>query len=452
MNLLGPFSRAAVALNDWTQRWVPGSFSIAWILTLLVLTLGMTVARAPLFECVRYWGDGFWELLPFSMQMCLVMFTGSMVAVSPPVSRLLARLAALPRSPRQSVLLMALASMLLALLHWGLSIVGSAVLVREMGRRRTGVDYRLLVAAAYLGMGTTWHAGLSASAPLLVATPGHFMESTIGLIPVRETLFAPFNMILVAVVVILFAVVTPLLHPAPGRAVAVKAEQLEAIRLFTPPEPPRGAEGKSPAARLEHSAWVNWTFGILTLLWLGTYLARPSHPVTLNALNFLMLGLAIALHRSPASLVAAAEDAGKLVFGIILQFPLYAGIYGIIQGTHLAETLAGAFVRVASASTYPLIVYWYSGIVNYFVPSGGSKWAIEAPYVLAAARSLDVPAAKVVTAYAWGDMMTDIIQPFWAIPLLAAARLDFREILGFCMILFCIYAPIVSLAFLLFPR
>ena len=452
MSLLGPFSRAAVALNDWTQRWVPGSFSIAWMLTLLVLALGTSVARAPLLECVRYWGDGFWELLPFSMQMCLVMFTGSMVAVSPPVARLLARLAALPRSPRQSVLLMALASMLLALFHWGLSIVGSAVLVREIGRRRTGVDYRLLVAAAYLGMGTTWHAGLSASAPLLVATPGHFMESTIGLIPVRETLFAPFNLILVAIVVVVFAVVTPLLQPPPDRAVTVKPGQLEAIRLFAPPARPGGPEGESFAARLEHSPWVNWTFGILALVWLATYLARPVHPVTLNALNFLMMGLAIALHPSPASLVAAAEDAGKLVFGIILQFPLYAGMYGIIQGTHLAELLAGAFMRVANASTYPAIVYWYSGIVNYFVPSGGSKWAIEAPYVLSAAHSLGVPAAKVVTAYAWGDMMTDIIQPFWAIPLLAAAKLDFREILGFCMILFCIYAPIVSLAFLLFPR
>jgi short-chain fatty acids transporter len=452
MSLPRAFSRAAVALNDWTQRWVPGSFSIAWILTLLVIGLGTTVARASLVDCVRYWGDGFWELLSFSMQMCLVMFTGSMVAVSPPVARLLARLAALPRSPRQSILLMALLSMLLALFHWGLSIVGSAVLVREIGRRRTGVDYRLLVAAAYLGMGTTWHAGLSASAPLLVATPGHFMEFTIGLIPVRETLFAPFNLILVAVVVLVFAVVTPLLHPPADRTKTVKPDQLEAIKTFTPPVRPRGPEGESLAARLEYSPWVNWTFGALTLVWLGTYLIRPAHPVTLNALNLVMMGLAIALHPSAASVVAAAEEAGKLVFGIILQFPLYAGMYGIIQGTHLAETLAGAFVRVASPSTYPVIVYWYSGIVNYFVPSGGSKWAIEAPYVLSAAHSLGVPAAKVVTAYAWGDMMTDIIQPFWAIPLLAAAKLDFREILGFCMILFCIYAPIVSLAFLLFPR
>jgi short-chain fatty acids transporter len=446
------FARAATRLNDWTQRWIPGAFTIAWLLTLIVFILALTVARAPWMDSIRYWGDGFWELLPFSMQMCLVMFTGSVVAVSPPVARGLARLAALPRTPRQAILLMALLSMLLALLHWGLSIVGSAVLVREIGRRKSGADYRLLVAAAYLGMGTTWHAGLSASAPLLVATPGHFLEAQIGLIPVSQTLFAPFNMVLVAVVVILFAIVTPLLHPTAGQTVTASPEQLEAIRTFTPPRRPDGPDGRTPAARLEHSRWVNVTFGALALAWIATYLMSPRHPVTLNALNFAMLGLAIALHPSPASLVAAAEEAGKLVYGIVLQFPLYAGMYGIIRETHLAESLARGFVRVADASTYPLIVYWYSGIVNYFVPSGGSKWAIEAPYILSAGQALHVPAAKVVTAYAWGDMMTDLIQPFWALPLLAAAKLDFREILGFCMMLCCVYVPVVSLAFFLFPR
>ncbi len=448
----GRFSGAATRLNDWTQRWVPGTFTIAWLLTLIVLVLGLTVGHTGILDCVSAWGDGFWELLPFSMQMCLVMFTGSIVAVSPPVARGLAWLAARPRSPRQSILMIALTSMLLALLHWGISIVGSAVLVRELGRRRNGADYRLLVAAAYLGMGTTWHAGLSASAPLLVATPGHFMETEIGLIPVAATIFAPFNLILVGLVVTLLAIVTPLLHPAPAETVQATREQLEAINVFQPPKPLQAAGRMSPAARLEHSRWVNLTFGALAFVWLVSYALRPHHPVTLNALNFVMLGLAVALHPSAASLVAAAEEAGRLVFGIILQFPLYAGMYGIIRETRLAESLAGVLVAGATARTYPIIVYWYSGIVNYFVPSGGSKWAIEAPYVLAAGKALGVPAAKVVTAYAWGDMMTDIIQPFWAIPLLAAAKMDFRTVLGFCLILFCIYAPVVSLAFYLFPR
>lgn len=452
MSTEGRFARVAIRLNDWTQRWIPGAFTIAWILTLVVFALGLTIGGARPLDAVRYWGDGFWELLPFSMQMCLVMFTGSIVAVSPPVARGLAWLAARPKTPRQAILLMALLSMLLALAHWGLSIVGSAVLVREIGRRRSGVDYRLLVAAAYLGMGTTWHAGLSASAPLLVATPGHFLESQIGLIPAAQTLFAPFNLVLVALVIVLFAVITPLLHPSPEKSVVVSPAQLEAIRLFEPPPPPPRETRRSVAERLEHSRWLNATFGALALLWLAGYLLRPQHPVTLNVLNFTMLALGIALHRSAAALVAAAEDAGKLIFGIVLQFPLYAGMYGIIKETGLAEALARGFLSIASPQTYPLIVYWYSGLVNYFVPSGGSKWAIEAPYILSAGQSLGVPAAKVVTAYAWGDMMTDIIQPFWALPLLAAAKLDFREILGFCMILFCIYAPVVSLAFLLYPR
>src|SRR2546425_3430364 len=446
------FSRAATRLTDWTRRFVPGTFTIAWLLTLIVLALGVTVGRAPFLTCVGAWGDGFWELLPFSMQMCLVMFTGSMVAVSPPVRRALAWLASRPRTPRQSVLLVALSSMLLALLHWGISVVGSAVLVREMGRRRSGADYRLLVAAAYLGMGTTWHAGLSASAPLLVATPGHFLESEIGLIPVSATIFSPFNLILVGCVVLLFSAVPPLLPPAPRETVEATPTQLAAIHVFEPPRRPVEAGRPAFATRLEYSRWVNLSFGALALIWIVVYVLKPHHPVTLNALNFTMLGLAIALHPSAASVVAAAEEAGGLVFGIILQFPLYAGMYGIIRETHLAESLAGGLVAGASARTYPAIVYGYSGIVNYFVPSGGSKWAIEAPYILSAGKTLGVPAAKVVTAYAWGDMMTDIIQPFWAIPLLAAAKLDFREILGFCLILFCIYAPLVSLAFLLFPR
>lgn len=444
--------RTASGLDRFSRRWVPGSFTIAWILTLIVLLLAMTWGRASFVECARSWGDGFWELLSFSMQMCLIVFTGSIVAVSPPVARFLAWLAGRPRTPKQAILLMALTSMLLALVHWGVSLVAGAVLIRQLGRRKIGVDFRLLVAAAYLGLGMTWHAGLSGSAPLLVATPGHFLYEDFGLIPIVQTTFSAFNLALVAVIVLLFSVLTPLLHPPREETVEAGEEQLTAIQVFSPPVRPAGAEAKTPAARIEFSRAVNLTFGALALTWLGTYVARPEHPVTLDTLNFCMLAVGVMLHPSAASLVKAAEDAGKLVFGIILQFPIYSGIYGIIKGTGLAVAAAHAFTAIATPATYPAIVFWYSGIVNYFIPSGGSKWAVEAPYILGAAKSLGVPFSKTVIAYAWGDMATNIIQPFWAIPLLAAARLDFREILRFCFILFCVYAPLVSLAFLLFPR
>lgn len=448
----GRMGRAAAGLDRFSRRWVPGSFTIAWILTLIVLLLAMTWGRASFLDCARSWGDGFWELLSFSMQMCLIVFTGSIVAVSPPVARFLAWLAGRPRTPIQAVLLMALVSMLLALLHWGVSLVAGAVLIRELGRRKIGVDFRLLVAAAYLGLGLTWHAGLSGSAPLLVATPGNFLAKDFGLIPIARTTFSTFNLILVAVVVLVFSILTPLLHPPREETVEAGPEQLAAIRLFRPPARPAGTDARTPAARIDYSRAVNLTFGALALAWLGTYLARPQHPVTLDTLNFCMLALGVMLHPSAASLVRAAEDAGGLVFGIILQFPIYSGIYGIIKGTGLAVAAAHAFTAIATPATYPAIVFWYSGLVNYFIPSGGSKWAVEAPYILGASKALGVPYAKTVIAYAWGDMSTNIIQPFWAIPLLAAARIDFREILRFCFILFCVYVPLVSLAFLLFPR
>jgi short-chain fatty acids transporter len=170
--------------------------------------------------------------------------------------------------------------------------------------------------------------------------------------------------------------------------------------------------------------------------------------LNINLVNFLFLTLAVLLHRSPAALLRASEEAGGVLHGIVLQFPLYAGIYGIFRATGLTERMGETFVSLTSPSTFPAAVYLYSGVVNYFVPSGGSKWAIEAPYLLDAAARLGVEPRKVVLAYAWGDMATDLIQPFWALPLLTVARLEFKDILGFLLLAFFIYLPLVTLAFL----
>jgi short-chain fatty acids transporter len=449
----------ALALTRFSERWVPSSFVIALVLTLVAFVAALVATPTTPLDAVRHWGDGFWELLSFGMQMTLVMFSGYLVAVSPPVDRALSALARTARTPLHAVAGMAFFSMGLAWVHWGISIVGSALMVPRVARAVPKVDYRLLVAAAYLGMGTTWHAGLSASAPLLVATPGHFLEKSIGIVPLAETIFSPFNLALTGVVVVLFVVLVPLLHPAPGRALTVDAATLAEL------DAPRaagsaGAGGVaptargtrlSPAERLDRAPWVGWIAGTLGAVWLVQHFAaKGMGGLTLNALNFTFLTLAVLLHGRASSLLAAAEDGVKLVSGVVLQFPFYAGIYGIIQGSGLTEVLGNAFVSLTTPRTYPLFVYWYSGVVNYFVPSGGSKWAIEAPYILAAGKSLGVAPAKTVLAYAWGDMMTDIIQPFWALPLLKAARLDFKDIMGYCMILFAVYAGLVSLAFLFF--
>jgi short-chain fatty acids transporter len=239
-----------------------------------------------------------------------------------------------------------------------------------------------------------------------------------------------------------------MLHPRKDKTVAVDPKVLEGFEEF---DPPKLKENPTPSDRFEHSYIMNAIFGILGLSWVIWYFAIHRGPLTLNAFNFSILFLGVVLHRTTASFLKAASEGGKLIYGIVLQFPFYAGMYGIIKSSGLTEILSDALTTVANRDTYPTVVYWYSGIVNYFVPSGGSKWAIEAPYVLEAARTLGVATPKVVIAYAWGDMATDIIQPFWAIPLLSVAKLDFKDIMGYAIMIFVAYTAIVTAAFLLFP-
>ena len=440
-------SQTAAGLINLSERLIPSAFVIALILTLFTLALSLGVAKTSPTDSIKFWGNGFWELLPFAMQMSLIILTGYIVASSAPVATLLEKAAGLAKGPKSSILVMTLASLALAFFHWGLSMVGSALLVRQIARRKSGVDYPLLVAAAYLGMGCTWHAGLSASAPLLVATPGHFLESKIGVIPTSATIFSGFNLILVGMVTLVLAFLVPALHPAPGKSRPVDPELLEE---FSERAHYQLVRPTSWLAGWEKTPLLNLLFALVAFIWLWLRLGSGKTSLNIDLLNFSFLFLGLALHSSPQSFWRAAEEGGKLVFGVIVQFPFYAGMYGIIKESGLAEIVGNWFVSISSAKTYPVLVYWYSGLVNYFVPSGGSKWAIEAPYLLDAAQNLGVPIAKVVTSYAWGDMATDLIQPFWAIPLLAVAKVEFKEILGYELLIFFVYILIVSAAFLFF--
>ncbi|MBS1150967.1 MAG: atoE [Myxococcaceae bacterium] len=438
-------SRIAEALGRWTSRWVPSAFSIAVLLTLLTAVVALVWAGASPAAALKAWGGGFWELLSFSMQMALVMFTGYLLALTGPVKRLIEKVASLPKSPRGAVVLVALCSMAMAYFNWGLSLVGSAMLVRFVVRKRPEVDYRLLVACAYFGLGATWHAGLSASAPLTVATPKHFLEAQVGVIGLDQTLFSAFNLGLTFGTVALLCGLAWAMHPAPERTVRVDPKLLE---LPAPPPPPPAE--RTFASWVDRTWALNGLFGLAALGYWGTSLADAGwRNINLNSVNFLFFALAVTLHRSPRALLTSSEEAASTLSGVVLQFPLYAGIYGLFKSTALTERLGDLFVSASTKETFPALVYLYSGVVNYFVPSGGAKWAIEGPYLLKAAATLQVPPSKVVLAYAWGDMATDLIQPFWALPLLGIAKLEFKDILGFLLLAFFVYFPLVTLAFLL---
>jgi short-chain fatty acids transporter len=372
------------------------------------------------------------------------------------VSRLLEYIAGLATSARGAVALMGLVSMGASWLHWGLGLIAGPIFLQFLVRKHPRIDYRLAVAAGYLGSTCTWHAGLSGSAPLLMATPKNFMEAQVGLIPISTTTFSAFNLALTVVVVIVMTVAVRRLYPRDAD-VLTSVDVISSTPADVSVDPHAAvrsddrAAGFSLARALEHGYALNLVMGLLGVSGLWALYAEGGYRVSLNVFNFAFLFLGLLLHPSPASFTQAVMRGATYLHGIVVQFPFYAGMYGLIRYSGLAETIGGWFVSIASPRTFPVIIYWYSGVLSYFIPSGGSKWAVEAPYVVSAAQALAVPIPHAILAYAWGDMSTHFLQPFWAIPLLAIARVEFKDIVGYLALLFVVNFLVVSTAFLLLP-
>lgn len=430
------------ALATLASSIVPDAFSIAVVLTFASLAASVLWAGAEPEAAVRAWGQGLWTLLPLSMQIAFVVFAGYLLAVSPPVARAIDALAALPRTPAQAVGFAAFASMGISWLNWGVGLVASAILVKSIAARRRDVNYPLLVAAGYLGMGVTWHAGPSGTVPLLFAGRDSFMVRD-GLIPapvpLSETIFAHGNLIFTLTAASILGLVAVLLARRPGR-IEPPAMMASEVRECSAGGP------WTFAGWLSHSRLVTLSAGLLGLAFLLLEGGSGRLALSLDMVNLIVLALALVFHRNATALLAHVEEAAKPLHGIVLQFPLYAGIYGVIKDTGLASRLAEVFLEVASTDTLPTVVFAYSAFLNYWVPSGGAKWAMEAPYLLKSASALSVAPAKIAMAYAYGDMATNLIQPFWAIPLLGVAKLEFKHILGYELIFFAVYSVLVVAA------
>ena len=443
-------------LTNWTEKWIPDSLVIVWALSIIAYIFALIWGDVSPANAVHAWGKGFWILLKFGMQMCLVMMTGYILACSTPVKRLLNVLSSLPQSdkPWQAIMVMSLFSMITAWFNWGLCLTGSALLALFIVKNNPKVDYRLLVAGAYLGLCCTWHAGLSASAPLLVNTPNNFLIENgylANTISTSATIFAPFNIILLLIVITVVTILMSVMHPSEDKTYRIKPELMNRLKL--------SESHIRPSGKLTPSEWLNWwpgwniIIGLAGIWWLSKEVTEVGfyRAVNLNNINFFFLILGIFFHWRPWSFLKATEEAGKAVWGIIVQFPFYAGIFGLFKYTALATTFTNAFMAMSSNSTFLLAVYWYAGILNYLIPSGGSEWIITAPYLLPAAIKSNISVGKMVLAFCWGDMTTNLIQPFWAIAMLSIAKLEFREIMGWLLLVFVALFIIVSTAFLFLP-
>lgn len=429
------------ALSRVTERWVPDSWVICMFLTAIAFLVARFGAGVAVPEAVDAWGKGMWNLLGLAMQFTIAMVAAYACVASRPIYNLLDRLARLPNpeKPLQAVALAALYSLFTGYLNWALCIIACALFVPFLCRRNPKADVRVLVAASYIGLGTVWHCGLSGSAPLILATADQNPLLAAGVIdriyPVTETLFAPFNLIYMVAIGIVGFVASLAIHPRRAEdTVTLSAAQAEAI-IPEPPPPP--APPTNPGEHLENfRGWV-WLAAGLILVSLAFQIHEKGfgRAWTINAYNMTFLGIALLLHQRPTSFLRACRQGVDSAWGIILQFPFYAGIFGLMNDTRLGTWLGGIFENASSTATFPGLVYAYSAVLNLFVPSAGSKWIIEAPYLIPAGESLGVSAVTTMFAYAYGDSTTNLIQPFFAIPILAVMRMRFGEVVGYTFLL-----------------
>jgi short-chain fatty acids transporter len=461
-------ARFALALTAWTERWVPDAFIFALLATFIVFAAALGATPSTTVQVVDAWGRGFWDLIPFTLQMSLVIITGHVLATSRPMGRAIRFLAGLTTAPRVAVAMVTFFALVTSWLNWGFSLVFSAVLAREVARRVKGVDYRALAAASFLGLGSIWAQGLSGSAALQMATPGalqpqirdivaHGGVVPDGIITFRHTIFLWQSIVSVLVEIVVVTAVMYFATPLAGQGktaadlgIALEEPRTTNEERRTTNEPrttnhePRTSP--SPGEWLEHSPVLTWSVVMLGAAYLIRYFSQAADP--LNALNLNILNLAFLLagfllHHTPARLMRAVQESTPAVWGVILQFPFYAGIAGIITSTHLNERLANAFVQISTPATFPPLVALYSAVLGVFVPSGGSKWVIEAPYVMAAAHTLQTHLGWVVSAYDLGEALANLVQPFWMLPILGLFKLGARDVMGYTFVVFIALVPVV---------
>ncbi|MCH4826755.1 short-chain fatty acid transporter [Planococcus halocryophilus] len=425
--------------NNLMERYLPDPFLFVIILTVVVFGLGLGLTDSSPVQMVAFWGEGFWALLAFSMQMVLVLVTGFVLASSPIFKKGLGKLASFAKSPGSAILWVTIVSLAASWINWGFGLVIGALFAKELAKRVENVDYRLLIASAYSGF-LIWHAGFSGSIPLSIATEGHPFVDKIGIIPTTETIFSSYNLIIVAALLIIVPLLNRMMMPSKEETITVDPKVLIEP---TVEELPTKAN-MTPAERLENSWILSMVIGVLGIAFIVYYFANNGFALTLDVVNFMFLFLGILFHGTPRKYLVAVQEAVKGAGAIIVQFPFYAGIMGMMTASGLAAVISEAFVNISTVNTFPLFAFLSAGLVNFFVPSGGGQWAVQAPIMLEAAEMLGSDPAKVAMAVAWGDAWTNMIQPFWALPALAIAGLKAKDIMGFCVIVLVVSGVVIG--------
>ena len=431
---LNPIARMGNVLLRFSMKYMPDASIFAVLITVIAFVAGVVLTDQGPIQMLENWYKGFWELLGFSMQMCLIVVTGSAVANSPAVKKGIQKIASIPHSGPQAVWLVAFISILVSYVHWGLSLIVGALLAKEVARnmkqKKIPFEYGLIAAAAYVGQ-MTWQGTLSSSIGLSIASSGHILESEMGIIPMSSYIGNIVNIVTTIALLIFPPIFAMMMHPKKNAVTSLESDALHAIEKEDSPALVR-PENPSVGERLNYSPVVSGIIGIMGWLYIiYIFATKGFSALDINLVNFIFLFSGLLLHRNIANYVRAVGEAVGGAAGIIFQFPLYAGIQGIIKYSGLVGILSSAIVSISTPTTFYLWTFLTAAIINMFVPSGGGQWTVQGPIAIASAKMMGADIIKTSLMVGYGNTWTNMFQPFWAIALLGITGLKAKDIMGY---------------------
>ena len=434
--------KAARSLNIGIDKVLPDAFVLAIALGVVAFVMCLIWTEFGAVDLMVAFGEGFWNFLTFGMQMLMIVTTGYMLASAPIIKRALKRICVIPKTPLQGALFVSLVSCIIGFFNWGLGLVAGAFVARYVALNLRTVDFKMLVATAYIGGAAAGTVGISGSEFLLINTPGWFMESTVGLIPLSETVFSTVGLIcVIGCFIIIVPMFVWLMHPAKAETLPLDPSIRATFEAEEEAERQEMAERKpwkemTFAEKADNWPILVYAISAFLVAYLVDYFIHNGINLTINVTNILVLTIAMLLHGKPSSIIRAAEAGVKSAFGVALQFPFYGGIQGMMGASGMVSVLANAFVGISTAGSFPIITYIYGAILNIFIPSSGGIFMVAGPSLAEAATALGTAHNEWIFAFTYGEGLSNIIQPFWAIPLLGLCNMKMKDIMGYCIMFF----------------
>jgi len=431
------FDKLAKPFVRLVDKYYPDAFLFVIILSILTFVLAITLTGSTSSETLKAWGGGLPKLFTFTAQITIVMITAHALAHTSPVEKLLVKLGDIPNKPVQAYALVTFISGLASLFAWSFGLIVGGISAKFIAigceKKKIKIHYPLLVASAYSGY-VIWHMGYSSSAALFVASEGHSLVSRIGVIPVTETIFNSFNITVALLTLITITIICPLMRPSRDSEII----EIDTKLLKDKSKKKNIKEINSFAQRIENNRYLSFLTGISLIGYIFLIYSEKGFFLDLNIVSWTFLSIGLLLANSPIHYVKLVNNAALTVGPIILQYPFYAGIMGIMADTGLIKILADGIASVATSETLGFFSFLSGGLVNMFIPSGGGQWAVQGPVMIQAAETLNVEPYVIVLGVAYGDQWTNMIQPFWTIPLLAIAGLHMRQIMGYTFVIFIV--------------